>query len=340
MIPSRPSVFAPNRAPGFVELRFDAFRTVDGDVWWEYRPVIRPRLQLVHTNGARGEGSIESAINWGNANPGSNTHPHYQVDRHRAAKFVPTNRKAIGNKTIADYRGTHGDVADWSLVIETSDEGWPTPGEAGGFIGDQPEMIAQILAFEAITHPDIVLAPPAAWWGAGTAAHTDPFGWPYWTNAKGKTCPGAEKKRQLRELILPRAREIYTAWTIPTEDDDDMTPLTTPIRAYDSRPEPENQALVDTELRQANAAVPLGRFAAGEQRPIVVGMTNRVHVNVTTIGPPDGFVEVAGARFSGPVRTSLVRIGETNGGPVATPEGKVWVYASAPCDVIVDVRSR
>jgi hypothetical protein len=181
-------------------------------------------LQLVHTNGASREGSIESAINWGNAAPYSNTHPHYQVDRDRAAKLVPTDRKAIGNKTIVEARGAHGDVADWSIVIETADEGYPTPGEAGGFIGDQIEMIAQIVAYESILHA-IPLRYPTEWWGAGTACHTEPFGYPYWSNANGKVCPGRTKKQQLLNVILPRARAIADAWTDTPKFPEDL-PMT------------------------------------------------------------------------------------------------------------------
>src|SRR3546814_7074446 len=84
-------------------------------------------------------------------------------------------------------------VADWSIVIETADEGYPTPGEAGGFIGDQVEMVAQILAYESILHA-IPLRYPTEWWGAGSACHTEPYGYPYWTNASGKVCPGRTKK--------------------------------------------------------------------------------------------------------------------------------------------------
>lgn len=211
------TLFAPNRAPDFVELKLSAYRTEAGAVWWETRPIITPRLQLVHTNGASQEGSIESSINWGNAAPYANTHPHYQVDRDRAAKLVPTNRKAIGNKTTVEARGAHGDAADWSLVIETADEGYPTPGESGGFIGEQVEMIAEILAYESIVHR-IPLVYPANWWDPGTACHTEPFGYPFWTNANGKVCPGRTKKQQMRDVVLPLARQILDQWTNPPEE--------------------------------------------------------------------------------------------------------------------------
>lgn len=217
-VPPRPTQFAANRAPDWCELKLLAYKTATAGVWWETRPTIRPRLQLVHTNGATKEGSIESSINWGNAAPYANTHPHYQVDRNRAAKLVPTDRKGIGNATALGAQGDHGNVSDWSIVIETSDEGYPAPGEAGGFIGNQVEMIAQILAYESILWK-IPLRYPAEWWQAGTAGHTDPYGYPYWTIAPGKVCPGYTKKQQLRNVVMPRAREIAAAWTAPPPEE-------------------------------------------------------------------------------------------------------------------------
>jgi hypothetical protein len=225
MIPPKPTQFAVNRAPDWCELKLSAFKTIAGDVWWETRPRITPRLQLVHTNGATREGSIESAVNWGNAAPYSNTHPHYQVDRNRAAKLVPTDRKGIGNATGVVVQAGHGNVSDWSIVIETSDAGYPTPGESGGAIATQVDMIAQILAYESILHA-IPLGYPATWYGKGTACHTEPFGYPYWTVYDGKVCPGRTKKQQMREIVLPRAVEIANAWT-------GSTPVPTPIPPED-----------------------------------------------------------------------------------------------------------
>lgn len=226
-IPPKPTLFASNRAPDFVELKLGAYKTAAGATWWESRPVIKPRLVLVHTNGASREGSIESAINVGNAAPYQNTHPHYQVDRNRAAKLVPTDRKGIGNATTVAARGDHGNVSDWSLVIETADEGYPTPGEDGGFIGQQVEMVAQILAYESILW-GIPLEYPKAWYSDGTAAHTDPFGYPYWSLYDGKVCPGRTKKQQLRDVVLPLARDIAAAWTAPEsppDEEDDVKPF-------------------------------------------------------------------------------------------------------------------
>ena len=219
-IPPRPAEFTAHSAPDGVELLLDAYKATDGGLWWPTRPIITPRLQLVHTNGAENEGSIESAIRWGNSGVYGRTHPHYQVDRDRAAKLVPSNRRGIGNATRVDHRSEHGNVTDWSLVIETADEGYPTtnrpdaPGEDSGFIGTQIETIAGILAYESILH-GIPLGPPNEWFGAGTATHTEPFGYPYWTIYDGKVCPGRTKKEQMQTTVVPLARQIVSAWTDP-----------------------------------------------------------------------------------------------------------------------------
>lgn len=209
MIPPKPAVFDPYHAPDGVECRWVDFV--------EQRPPITVRSAFVHTNGANGEGTVTSAWNWAHAKPNSNTCPHYQVDRKHdgvwARKMLPSNRKGIGNATVDGVQGGHGDVSLWSLVIETADLGWGPgkPGTAGGFEAEQGEMVARILAYEAIVH-DFPLEIIDTWWGAGVAAHTDPFGYPYTTLYQGKPCPGDAKKRELREWIFPRAREIHEPW--------------------------------------------------------------------------------------------------------------------------------
>ena len=221
-IPPRPAEFSPYGAPPGVTVDLDAFHAFDAAgrplraAWWRTRQIIAPRLLLVHTNGARGEGSLASQRNWANADP-SNTHPHYCVNAPQPTKFVPSNRKAIGN-----YK-----VADWSIVVETADAGWPTPGDAGGFLYDHAEIVARIIAYESIVADLLGSAMPIEypdrWDGAGVASHTEPFGYPYWTNVSGKACPGRTKKRQVRDEIMPRARQIRAAWLkphdLPPEDD-------------------------------------------------------------------------------------------------------------------------
>ncbi len=233
-IPPRPTAFTPDGAPPGVAVNLTAFKAfVNGETvnaeWWRTRTKITPRLLLIHTNGASKEGGLASQSNWANAAPG-NTHPHYSVNAPQPTKFVPTDREGIGN-----YR-----VSDWSIVVETADAGWPTPGNAGGFLYDHAEIVARICAYESIVW-GFPLDYPDAWDGTGTACHTEPFGYPYWTNSVGKPCPGVEKKRQVRDEILPRARQIRNAWVglvppvdshPPTPPEDDMQLAKIRVRGY------------------------------------------------------------------------------------------------------------
>lgn len=147
-------------------------------------------------------------------------------------------------------------------------------------------------------------------------------------------------------LEIPHARSFgqvwgdLAIWPLP-EQEHEMKPLATAIRAYDSRP--TEQGGVDPRLAAANAAVPKTPFGANEQRGIVIGLTNEAFVKVTAIGSIPGFVEIAGVPFAHPPFTSLVNIDpdgvSSEGTPVATPEGKVYVWSTTPCDIAVDVRA-
>lgn len=188
----------------------------------EARPMITPRLILVHTNGAGGEGNSDSAFAWSMRDPNF-TKPHYQVDMDGSAtKFLPSNRKGIGNGTVASE--THGIYAsDFSLVIETADPGYGPgkPGQAAGFSLPQGETLAAIIAYEAELW-QIPIEYPARWDGAGVACHTDPFGYPYWTIDKGHVCPGREKKIEMIEWIMPRARELMAHTPPPSGEEEAM----------------------------------------------------------------------------------------------------------------------
>jgi hypothetical protein len=217
-IPPRPATFAFDLAAPGCEVQFVTF--------WRDRAFLdngRARLQLVHTNAASREGSIESAWNWAHAKPNSNTLPHYQVDRSgRARKMLPSNRRGIANATSSSAPGynVHGNVRNWSLAYETADTGTLADPGISAFTDAQIERVATILAYESITAADgnglgIPLEYPSTWYGPGTACHTEPFSNPYWTLYAGKTCPGAKKKQQMRERVLPRARQIAAAWLGP-----------------------------------------------------------------------------------------------------------------------------
>lgn len=225
--PPKPEVIDATHAPAGVECKWVDF--------WQQRPLQTPRILLVHTNGASREGSIEAAWNWAHAAPNKNTIPHYQVDRThdgvtRARKMLPSNRRGIANATVLAYQGSHGNIRDWSLAIETADLGWPDPGGACGFDAGQGELIAQIIAYESVLW-GFPIEYPTEWFGTGVGSHTEPFGYPYTTTSVGKPCPGDAKKRDMREWVMPRAREIRDAWTAaehpividpPTSEEDDM----------------------------------------------------------------------------------------------------------------------
>lgn len=230
--PPKPN-FSPTGVPVGMEARLSAYHDGNGNLWWPTRPIIKPRVTVVHTNAAQGEGNVTSAINWGNQSPYGNTHPHWQVDRNQAYRLVPSDRRAIGNSTARHIEEAwdERDSSFWSIVIETADmgtkaaaaAGYPS-GDLGPFIGNQVELVAQIVAYEAATW-GIPLKPQSVWNQPGTITHTDPFGVGYFTTVSGKTCPGDTKKQQFWDEVLPRAVEIYQAWTAPPEPpkDDEMT---------------------------------------------------------------------------------------------------------------------
>lgn len=322
---AKPTTFHPHQAPGFVEIKLSAYKAPNGTPWWQTRPVIKPRLQLVHTNGARGEGSIESAINWGNAAT-ANTKPHYQVDRHRAAKLVPTDRRAIGNGTVDSFQGGHGDVGEWSIVIETADEGYPSPGEDSGFIGEQIEMIAQILAYESICH-GIPLTTPNEWFLPGTAAHTDPFGYPYWTIHQGKVCPGRTKKAQLRLLVIPRAKRIVTEWTTsPDPGDDDM-------------PTADNRRLLDTRQLGGKVVpgqvitIDIGRAAVLASVNFTVTETEDAGFLVAWGGGPQPVTSNVNYDGAGQTRSNVAMV------PLDVDTFHFTIAGTKPAHVIVDLQA-
>jgi N-acetylmuramoyl-L-alanine amidase len=181
----------------------------------ESRPIIKPRLILVHTNGASNQGTAAAAYNWAMAAP-NNTKPHYQVDRDGSAtKFLPSDRKGIGNGTEASATGGKM-TADFSLVIETADLGWGAgkPGPTCGFTPEQSEMLSSIIAWECFLWK-IPIAYPSAWDGAGVACHTEPCGYPYWTIDKGHVCPGTQKKIEVVQVVMPRAHQLLKQYQQP-----------------------------------------------------------------------------------------------------------------------------
>jgi len=198
-IPPKPAVFHPEVPPPGFEKNLVSF--------WQERNLITPRLQLFHSNGAPGEGSVEASKNWAerrfDSSGNATTCPHLQIDRThngvpRGALLLPSNRKGIANFG----------VADWSLGFESADTGMSLDPSVSAFDDGQLELCAIAAAYYAILH-SIPLAFPATQDGAGTASHTEPF---HWSNVPGKICPGLKKKAQVRDVIIPRAIVIRDAW--------------------------------------------------------------------------------------------------------------------------------
>jgi len=221
VIPPKPAVFAPDVPPPGFELNLVSF--------WQERPMIEPRLQLFHTNGASREGTVDSIKAWAERreyNGEATTLPHLQIDRThdghtRGALLLPSDRKGIANYQASSF----------GLGFETADTGYIDDPSISAFDAGQLELCAVAAAYYSILH-DIPLAYPSAWDGAGSACHTEPFANPYWTKYAGKICPGDKKKAQVRDVILPRARAIRDAWLAPAppppdppDEEDDMDPF-------------------------------------------------------------------------------------------------------------------
>lgn len=219
-------------APGWAT-DFDAFHNWPGGVTsWRDRPIIAPRIIVLHTNAASVEASLDSQRNWGNAHP-NNTKPHACVNAPQPTLMVPATRRAIANSTGSDVEDRLGvdDASFWSIAVETADMGWKAA-EAAGILGnsdigpflyDHAELIARQCAVWCLLF-DIPAAPLTGTdhdfvHGRGIVTHTEPWPYPYLTTARGKWCPGLTKKQQTLNEIIPRTAEIIRAWT---EEADDM----------------------------------------------------------------------------------------------------------------------
>lgn len=208
-IPPKPDKFTPYGAPPGVAVDFDAY----GAEWVGSRPTIVPRVQVVHTNGASVEASLQAAYNWSNAKY-SNTHAHYNFNAPQVTKNLPTNLRAIANSTPKAMEDAWGveDSSFWTIAYETADRGSKIDTvDLGDFLYDHDELLARCIAYEAIVW-GIPIKVPLHWTKTGVATHTAPWDGVY-TIYTGKTCPGTTKKeRVLRGDILPRAQQIYNAW--------------------------------------------------------------------------------------------------------------------------------
>lgn len=229
MILPKPDSFTPEGLPpNTVDMRA---------TFWQKRALMVPVVQKVHTNAASGIATNQSSKNWLEADPQVNTCPHYQVQRDgRAAKFLPTNRRGLGNATVvpgtaafnrlsaADRASilAHGQIRNWSTCMETSDLGYGPgkPGDASGFSDEQIPTVAGILAYDSILW-GIPLAPnQVGYWMSATDGHTWVHDYPFTTLFPGKTCPGWKKVEQMQTTVLPLAIQIRAEWmgtTVPTD---------------------------------------------------------------------------------------------------------------------------
>jgi hypothetical protein len=197
-IPPKPKQFAANLPPPGYRVSYVSFAAT--------RKIITPRLQLIHTNGAANQGSIESSKAWAERrtyNGSTTTLPTFQVDMDGdAAMFINLNQAQN-----ACYK-----VNGWAISYETADSGYKQDPTISEFTGAQLQALANGCAYCSVLFK-IPLYYPKAWDGSGTASHTEPYGYPYWTNSNGKICPGQKKKAQVRDVIIPHARKIVAAWT-------------------------------------------------------------------------------------------------------------------------------
>lgn len=334
-IPPRPSEFRYDGAPPGVATDFTALHNGGSIPWYLTRPIIVPRLAIAHTNAASREGSLQSQINWANANPYGNTHPHYALNAPQPTKLVPTNRRAIANSTVDSYEGGHGDVSYFSIAIETADIGsieaknrgikWPQ--DCGPFLYDHAELLARILAYESlIPGSGIVLEVPSVWYGRGVAAHTYPFPYPYYTTKIGKTCPGSTKVSQLFNEVLPRAKQIRAAWS----GEEEMYNPINPTWRFDTRTFGERRKLRagETLTIPRAAGVPTGVRA--------------IHANLTFVqGEGSGYITAwpSGSRPNSSVLNTngIIPSGANAVNIQVAADGTFKVFSSSVCHLIVDV---
>lgn len=215
MTPAKPAQFHPEVPPPGFEAKF-----IDH---WQDRPTMTApaRLQLAHTNALPFEGTVDVAFRianrWNPVDRPEVTIPQFQIDLDgRGAMLLPLDRMGIHSFK----------VNGWCIGIETADTGTDADPSISAFSEAQAEQVAVAFAYSAVLY-NIPLVYPDTWDGAGTACHTDPFTYPYWTKYEGKFCPGDKKKAQVRDVILPRAIAIRDAWLAPPPPDPgdgDLTP--------------------------------------------------------------------------------------------------------------------
>ena len=336
-VPARPSRFAADGVPDGP--RFQA-RTNAFGTWAASRPKIKPRTGVVHTNAASQMSSVAGQINWGNA-AANNTKPHWVVADGVAVKTLATDRRGIANSTGSSVEDQYGerDSAYWSYAIETRDTGYKNDPGISDFVDDDAELVATILAYEAVTHGHPIVIPDR-WNAPGVVTHTWPFPYPYFTTVRGKTCPGEKKKRTFREQIVPRAAQIVAAWTGIASDnltgDDDMTPIPATI-VVDTR---RGIGLPDQRPAMLEPDTPI-------RLPVTYGRhAVELSVDVVQMAHPNGVLYIAPTRDALDSTTLGRAVTWRGEGMYAGAEGTtyptesgvyVWAKATCRCHLVVAV---
>lgn len=158
---------------------------------------INPRSAILHTNGGLTPSTWQNLKNW-LLQPGNNGECHFDVDNSgQAGQFMSVLKVADCNYS-ANYWKFNGQPYG-AISFETGDLGHATLDRTPWNLDQLDTMIGLLtaLAIQFGTGCNEVLR----WDGAGIDYHTK---FPYinktipaWTNIKGKTCPGKQRKLQL-----------------------------------------------------------------------------------------------------------------------------------------------
>jgi hypothetical protein len=168
------------------------------------QPIIIPRSTILHTNAGKVAATWQQL--WKFLFTNSPKECHFDVDNTGAiGQFMSVTRRADCNFSANSW--FHQGKLHGAVSIETGDNGAATV-ETTPWNFDQLDSIVSICTALAIQY-DTGCGEVLAWDGAGIDYHTKfPYvgpGIPAWTNARGKTCPGTARKRQ-----VPFVRTIVT----------------------------------------------------------------------------------------------------------------------------------
>lgn len=166
----------------------------------EYLPIkeaatqakITPRLLIFHSMAGPQMTSLDALWRYVNRDD-VHTEPTFILDMAgRMAQLVPADVRADCNAQANGFAGS----------VETQDEGSPTL-PSTSWTQPQVEQLAGLAAWYYLRFA-VPLDFPSAWDGAGVGFHSL---YPQWSIYVGKTCPGAARIAQMRD-VLARARVL------------------------------------------------------------------------------------------------------------------------------------